>query len=196
MVSLFCHCCVEKPITSLLVHRIFSCRFDVHPLTYRFYEKKNPNNLQLKGDFDAFQYNPSLQRENDLFKTSFYMADYSDTYWEQANVPLHMYFPDDEDDDTFYYKLGADFLTPFGKEKMVELPTTSDMSSYLVSDLFFDNPASDYFYFFVSITFQIPAAPQAPINVPTMKIQRCSKADPPAKSAGAILRAGFTEVPV
>lgn len=150
MVSLFCHCCVEKPITSLLVHRIFSCRFDVHPLTYRFYEKKNPNNLQLKGDFDAFQYNPSLQRENDLFKTSFYMADYSDTYWEQANVPLHMYFPDDEDDDTFYYKLGADFLTPFGKEKMVELPTTSDMSSYLVSDLFFDNPASDYFYFFVS----------------------------------------------
>ena len=78
------------------------------------------------------------------------MADYSNTYWEQANVPLHMYSPDDDDDDTFYYKLGADFLTPLGKDKMVELPTASDMSSYLVSDLIFDNPTSDYFYFFVS----------------------------------------------
>ena len=149
MVSLLCGCCRDKPIASLSVYRVFGCEFVVRPLTYRFYEKKNSNQLQLQGGFNGFQYNHFLQREKDLFDTSFYMANYSDSSWEQANVPLHMYFPDDEDDDTFYYKLGVDFLTPIGKDKMVQLPTASDISSYLVPDLIFDSPASDYFYFFI-----------------------------------------------
>ena len=149
MVSLLCRCCGDKPIASLSVYRIFGCEFVVRPLTYRFYEKKNSNQLQLEGGFEAFQYNHFSQRETDFFDTAFFMANYSDSYWEQANVPLHMYFPNIEDNDTFYYRLGADFLTPLDKDKMVELPTASDMSSYLVPDLIFDSPASDYFYFFI-----------------------------------------------
>ena len=152
MVSLLCGCCGDKPITSLSVYRVFGCRFDVRPLTYRFYEKKNSNQLQLEGGFDAFKFSPLSMsgREKILFDTAFYMANYSDSFWEQANVPLHMYFPDDEDTDNFYYKLGADFLTPFGKDKMVEFPSASEISSYLVPDLLFDSPTSDYFYFFIS----------------------------------------------
>ena len=51
-------------------------------------------------------------------------------------------------------------------------------------------------YFSLSINFQIPAAQAAPTKGPTMKIQRLAKAVPPWKMAGAIERAGFTEVPV
>ena len=152
MVSLLCHCCVDKPLVSLPVHRVFGCRFLVNPLTYRYYEKNSSKYSQLEGGFNAFKFSPLSMsgREKILFDTAFYMANYSDSSWEQAYLPLHMYFPDDENPDDFSYKLGADFLTPFGEDKMVELPTASDMSSYLVSDLLFDNPVSDYFYFFVS----------------------------------------------
>lgn len=51
-------------------------------------------------------------------------------------------------------------------------------------------------YSLVSMTFQIPAAARAPTKGPTMKIQRLVRAVPPWKMAGAILRAGFTLVPV
>jgi hypothetical protein len=47
-----------------------------------------------------------------------------------------------------------------------------------------------------SISFQIPAAQAPPTNGPTMKIQRLARAVPPWNTAGAILRAGFTLVPV
>ena len=49
-------------------------------------------------------------------------------------------------------------------------------------------------YFSVSISFQTPAANAPPANGPRIKIQICSKAAPPSKSAGPMLRAGFTEV--
>jgi hypothetical protein len=51
-------------------------------------------------------------------------------------------------------------------------------------------------YFSLSMSFQIPAAQAPPTNGPTMKIQRFARAVPPWKMAGAIERAGFTEVPV
>jgi hypothetical protein len=44
--------------------------------------------------------------------------------------------------------------------------------------------------------FHTPAANTAPINGATMKIHKSAKALPPAKTAGPIERAGFTEVPV
>lgn len=150
MVSLLCGCCAEKPITSLRVTRVFVCYFYIDPLTYRWYEKNTSKYSQLEASFEASSYNPFSQRENDLFKTSFYMANYRDSYWEQSYAPLHMYFPDPDNEAEFRYRLGADFLTPFGKDTMIELPTASDMSSYLVSDLLFDNPTSDYLYFFIS----------------------------------------------
>ena len=46
------------------------------------------------------------------------------------------------------------------------------------------------------IIFQIPAAQAPPMKGPTMKIQRLARAVPPWKMAGAIERAGFTDVPV
>ena len=52
------------------------------------------------------------------------------------------------------------------------------------------------YYFSVSISFQIPAAQAPPTNGPTMKIHRLASAVPPWNTAGAIERAGFTEVPV
>lgn len=149
MVSLLCGCCAEKLITSLQITRIFRCYFNIHPLTYRFYEKNSSKYSQLEGGFDGSKFSLSSKQNKLLFDTAFFMANYSDSYWEQAYLPLHMYFPDDENPDDFSYKLGADFLTPFGKDKMVELPTASDISSYLVPDLLFDSPVSDYFYFFV-----------------------------------------------
>jgi hypothetical protein len=152
MVSLLCHCCVDKPLVSLPVHRVFGCRFLVNPLTYRYSEKNSSKYSQLEGGFKAFKFSPLSMsgQEKILFNTAFYMANYRDSSWEQANVPLHMYFPDDEDTDNFYYKLGANFLTPFGKDKMFEFPSASEISSYLVPDLLFDSPTSDYFYFFIS----------------------------------------------
>ena len=51
-------------------------------------------------------------------------------------------------------------------------------------------------YFSVSIIFQTNEAKAAPTNGPTMKIQRLASAVPPWKIAGAIERAGFTDVPV
>ena len=47
-----------------------------------------------------------------------------------------------------------------------------------------------------SIAFQAKAAIAAPMNGPTIKIQRLVSAVPPWNNAGAIERAGFTEVPV
>ena len=52
------------------------------------------------------------------------------------------------------------------------------------------------FYFSVSMSFQMPAAQAPPTNGPTMKIQRLASAVPPSKMAGAIERAGLTDVPV
>ena len=150
MVSLLCGCCTEKPITSLQVTRVFRCFFEIDPMTYSWYEQNTSKYSQLEAGFDAFQYNSFSKRERELFKTSFYMANYRDSYWEQAYAPLHMYFPDPDNEDEFRYGLGADFLTPFGKDTMVELPSASDMSSSLVPELLFDNSTSDYFYFFIS----------------------------------------------
>ena len=52
------------------------------------------------------------------------------------------------------------------------------------------------FYLVGSMSFHIPAAHAPPTNGPTMKIQRFARAVPPWKIAGAIERAGFTDVPV
>ena len=43
-------------------------------------------------------------------------------------------------------------------------------------------------YFSVSISFQTPAANAPPANGPRIKIQICSKAAPPSKSAGPMLQ--------
>jgi hypothetical protein len=150
MVSLLCGCCGEKPITSLNVTRVFRCFFEIDPMTYRWYRKNENKQTQLMARFNASRYDFSSKDDVDLFRTLFYMANYRDYYWEQANAPLHMFFPDPDNEDDFRYALGADFLTPFDKDTMIELPTASDMSSYLVPELFFDNPTSDYFYFFIS----------------------------------------------
>ena len=150
MVSLLCGCCAEKPITSLNVTRVFRCFFEINPMTYRWYRKNENKQTQLMARLNASRYDFSLKDDVDLFKTLFYMANYHDYYWEQANAPLHMFFPDPDNEDDFRYALGADFLTPFGNDTMVELPSASDMSSYLVPELLFDNPTSDFFYFFTS----------------------------------------------
>ena len=150
MVSLLCGCCAEKPITSLNVTRVFRCFFEIDPMTYRWYRKNENKQTQLMARFNASRYDFSSKDDVDLFRTLFYMANYRDYYWEQANAPLHMFFPDPDNEDDFRYALGADFLTPFGNDTMVELPSASDMSSYLVSELLFDNPTSDFLYFFTS----------------------------------------------
>mgnify|MGYP007026418236 FL=1 len=150
MVSLLCGCCAEKPITSLNVTRVFRCFFEINPMTYRWYRKNENKQTQLMARLNASRYDFFLKDDVDLFKTLFYMANYRDYYWEQANAPLHMFFPDPDNEDDFRYALGADFLTPFGNDTMVELPSASDMSSYLVSELLFDNPTSDFLYFFTS----------------------------------------------
>lgn len=147
MVSLLCGCCAEKPITSLNVTRVFRCFFEINPMTYRWYRKNENKQTQLMARLNASRYDFSLKDDVDLFKTLFYMANYHDYYWEQANAPLHMFFPDPDNEDDFRYALGADFLTPFGNDTMVELPSASDMSSYLVPELLFDNPTSDFFIF-------------------------------------------------
>ena len=53
-----------------------------------------------------------------------------------------------------------------------------------------------YFLAGVSTTFHIRAASAAPISGPTMNIHRLVRAVPPSNSAGPMLRAGFTDVPV
>ncbi|WP_459881078.1 hypothetical protein [Campylobacter concisus] len=147
MVSLLCGCCAEKPITSLQITRVFKCYFEVEPTSYRYYEIKRDGEHALIAFLNGFKYSSFSKKTKNLFDTSFYMANFVDYAVEFANVPLHRV---KIDHDNFRFKLGADFLTPFGEDKMVKLPTASHMSSYLVSDLFFDNPVSDYFYFFVS----------------------------------------------
>ena len=47
-----------------------------------------------------------------------------------------------------------------------------------------------------SMIFQMQAAKAPPMNGPTMKIHRLASAVQPWNTAGAIERAGFTEVPV
>ena len=50
--------------------------------------------------------------------------------------------------------------------------------------------------YLLSMIFQTQALSAAPINGATMKIQRLVSAVPPWKMAGAMLRAGLTDVPV
>lgn len=146
MVSLLCGCCGDKPIVSLQITRVFKCYFEVEPTSYRYYEIKRGGEHALMAFLNGFKYSSFSKETKYLFDTSFFFANFVDYAVESANAPLHRV---EIDPDNFRFKLGADFLTPFGKDKMVELPTAFDISSYLVPDLFFDSPASDYFYFFV-----------------------------------------------
>ena len=55
---------------------------------------------------------------------------------------------------------------------------------------------NSYFLQSPAMKHQAKAAKAAPMNGPTMKIQSCSSATPPWNKAGAMERAGFTDVPV
>jgi hypothetical protein len=69
-------------------------------------------------------------------------------------------------------------------------------ASLWIGYIFFDSYLSDFYFSDGSMSFQMPAAQAPPTKGPMMKIQRLVRAVPPWKMAGAILRAGFTEVPV
>ena len=76
------------------------------------------------------------------------------------------------------------------KQKKAKVP----IKCYLTGTFAF---LQDLGYFLAGcIIFQIPAAQAPPTNGPTMKIQRLARAVPPWNTAGAIERAGFTDVPV
>lgn len=150
MVSLLCGCCGDKPITSFRVNRVFCCSFDVEPTDYRAYEIKKNGEHALIAYLNGFV-SPVPPEFSTIFQTEFYMANFSNSRVDQANVPLHQTQLDDDD---FKFSLGADFLTPLGKTTIVELPTISEISNYLVPELIFNGAdVSDYFYFFVSAVF-------------------------------------------
>lgn len=150
MVSLFCECCSQLKDFTFFIERVYFLSASTSNLNSSIGEEYNKD----EAFFDCVFRGGSYLRDQYVsapFNLGFYFSAYADYSIERAKTPLYMNYLDNGD---FEYKIGSDFITPLGKEKINNLPLASEISSFVSKELFFPNDdRSDYFYFFIPVFF-------------------------------------------
>ena len=152
MVSLLCGCCNKKKDFTFYIERVLFFRSSTENLNASI----NENYDKKDALFDCGFFGNSCIRDkriSSLFGLGFYFSAYTNPSIKKANAPLHMHYNSDDAAD-YEYRVGTDFLTPSGKINIMDLPSSSEISSYFDSNLFFSfSDRSDYFYFCVPASF-------------------------------------------
>ena len=114
MVSLFCECCSQLKDFTFFIERVYFLSASTSNLNSSIGEEYNKD----EAFFDCVFRGGSYLRDQYVsapFNLGFYFSAYADYSIERAKTPLYMNYLDNGD---FEYKIGSDFITPLGKEKI------------------------------------------------------------------------------